>query len=199
MIKVNFEIDDETQSFDVPEQWDEVTVGQFMELVELQVSSKEEKNPFNTVMRMTTILTGIPLEIIEMVPVEQFHLIQDTLKYSKEDVNIEKRESVTIGDEEFYIKNDFNSLTMGETITIETLVKDAGDNIMRVFDKMLCVFLRKKTKKGNLESFKSVFIEERSEMFRGLSIESVYAIMIFFSDGVTTSEGTTKTSLETKK
>ena len=42
MIKVNFEIDDETQSFNVPEQWDEVTVGQFMELVELQNISKED-------------------------------------------------------------------------------------------------------------------------------------------------------------
>jgi len=184
MIKVNFNIDDDTQSFNVPENWDEVTVEQFMELVELQNNAKEEKNPLNTVIKMTHIMTGIPMDIIEMVPVDQFHLIQDTLLYTKEEVNIEKSDYVEIDGDTYWVKNDFNKLTMGETITIETLIKDTpNENVMNVFDKLLTVFLRKKTKKGNLESFKSSFLEERVEVFRRLPISQVYAIMVFFSDG----------------
>lgn len=199
MIKVNFEIDDDVKSFDVPENWDEVTVQQFMGLVELQEEAKEEVNPLNTIIKLTHLMTGIPIDIVEMVPVDQFHLIQDTLKYTKEEVDIEKKDSVEIDGDTYYIKNDFNSLTMGETITIETLVKDT-QNVMSIFDKLLCVFLRKKTKKGNLETFKSTFIEDRSEMFRRLPISEVYAIMVFFSSGVNSSEvTTTPSSVKIKK
>ena len=202
MIKVNFNIDDDTQSFDVPENWDEVTVEQFMELVELQMVTKEEVNvnPFNTIIKMVHIMTGIPMDIIEMVPVDQFHLIQDTLLYTKEEVDIEKRDYVEIDGDTYWVKNDFNKLTMGETITIETLVKDApNENVMNVFDKLLTIFLRKKTKKGNLESFKSSFLDERTEIFKRLPISQVYAIMIFFSDGENGLEVPTKPYLENKK
>ncbi len=199
MIKVNFEIDDDSKSFDVPENWDEVTVEQFMGLVVLQEEAKEEVNPLNTIIKLTHLMTGIPIDIVEMIPVDQFHLIQDTLKYTKDEVDIEKKDSVTIDGDTYFIKNDFNSLTMGETITIETLVKDT-QNVMSIFDKLLCVFLRKKTKKGNLETFKSTFIEERSEMFRRLPISEVYAIMVFFSSGVNSSEvTTTPSSVKIKK
>jgi hypothetical protein len=200
MIKVNFNIDDDTQSFDVPENWDEVTVEQFMELVELQKEAKEEVNPLTTIIKMVHIMTGIPMDIVEMVPVDQFHLIQDTLQYTKEEVNIEKKDYVEIDGDTYWVKNDFNKLTMGETITIETLVKDApNDNVMNVFDKLLTVFLRKKTKKGNLESFKSSFLDERVEIFRRLPISQVYAIMVFFSDGGNGLEVPTNPYLENQK
>ena len=89
---------------------------------------------------------------------------------------------------------------MGETSTIETLVKDApNENVMNVFDKLLTIFLRKKTKKGNLESFKSSFLDERTEIFKRLPISQVYAIMIFFSDGENGLEVPTKPYLENQK
>lgn len=200
MIKVNFNIDDEVHSFDVPENWDEVTVEQFMGLAELQKEAEEEVNPLNTIIKMVQIMTTIPMDIIEMIPVDQFHLIQDTLNYTKEEVNIEKRDNVEIDGETYYIKNDFNKLTMGETITIETIIKDAPNgNVMNVFDKLLTIFLRKKTKKGNLETFKSSFMEERVELFRRLPISQVYAIMVFFSDGVNGLGVTTNPYLENQK
>jgi hypothetical protein len=198
MIKVNFNIDDDTQSFDVPENWDDVTVQQFMNLVDLQERAKETNNPFQTTLELTHLMTNIPMDVIEMIPVEQFHLIQNTLEYTKEEVDIKQKDCVTIDGDEYYVKNDFNSLTMGETITIETLVKDTS-NVMSIFDKLLCVFLRKKTKKGNLETFKSSFIEDRSEMFKRLSISDVYAIMVFFSSGENTLGVPTSPSLVNQK
>jgi hypothetical protein len=198
MIKVNFNIDDEVKSFDIPENWDEVTVQQFMDLVELQERVKEYTNFMTTTMEVVNIMTKIPMDIIEMVPVEQFHLIQDTLEYTKSEVDMKQKDSVEIDGDTYYVKNEFNNLTMGETITIETLLKDKG-NVMSIFDKLLCIFLRKKTEKGNLETFKSSFIEERSEIFKRLSVSDVYSIMIFFSGGVNLSEGPTSPSLENQK
>lgn len=194
MIKVNFEIDDEVKEFSVPESWSEVTVAQFMEIVKIQ-ESMEELNILQKTIRMVVILTGIPEDYVEMIPIEQFYKIKDILEYTNAEVDTTPCESITLEGETYFIKNEFNQLTMGETITIETLM-EGSKNVIEVFDKLLCVFLRKKKENGKLEAFKSTFIEERKEIFGKAPISEMYSVLVFFSGGGSSLEANTPSSSE---
>jgi hypothetical protein len=71
---------------------------------------------------------------------------------------------------------------MGEIISIETLLTQSNNNLFLVMDKLLCVFLRKKNSKGNLESFKGEFLD-RAPTFSKLPVSKVFNIFNFFLDG----------------
>ena len=49
-------------------------------------------------------------------------------------------------------------------------------------DKLLCIFLRKKKENGNLEAFKSEFMERRWG-FRDIKISKVFNVFNFFLNG----------------
>lgn len=180
MVKLNLEIDGENKTYDIPTQWDDVSVAKFMEIVKLD--EKKDINDLEKVMELMNILAQIPKDEVELLPVESFMEIQNNFSFVKNDVDKKAKESIVIDGEEFFVKNDFNDLTMGESITIETLLKDV-DNPMFILDKLLCLFLRKKKENGKLESFKTTFLTDRIETFRKAPITSVYNNLIFFSNG----------------
>lgn len=181
MVKLNLEIDGENKTYDIPTQWDDVTVDKFIEIVKLD--EKKDINDLEKVMELMNILTTIPKDDVELLPVESFMKIQNNFSFVKTDVDKKGKESIVIDGEEYFVKNDFNDLTMGESITIETLLKEV-DNPMYILDKMLCLFLRKKKENGKLESFKTTFLTDRIDIFRKAPITSVYDNLIFFSNGV---------------
>ena len=180
MIKLNLEIDGENKTYDIPTQWDDVTVDKFIEIVKLD--EKKHINDLEKVMELMNILTTIPKDDVELLPVESFMEIQNNFSFVKTDVDKKMKDSIVIDGEEYFVKNDFNDLTMGESITIETLLKEA-DNPMYILDKMLCLFLRKKKENGKLESFKTTFLTDRIDIFRKAPITEVYNNLIFFSSG----------------
>ena len=180
MVKLNLEIDGENKTYDIPTQWDDVSVAKFMEIVKLD--EKKDINDLEKVMELMNILAQIPKDEVELLPVESFMEIQNNFSFVKNDVDKKAKESIVIDGEEFFVKNDFNDLTMGESITIETLLKDV-DNPMFILDKLLCLFLRKKKENGKLESFKTTFLTDRIETFKKAPITSVYNNLIFFSNG----------------
>jgi hypothetical protein len=196
MVKVNFEIDDDLHEFGIPERWEEVNVEQFMRIMALN-NDKEGKTDIGLSMEIISILTGLALDLVYMIPITDFNQIQSVLDFTKEQVNSPLKDFVIVDDEEYFFKNDFNNLTMGEVITLETILGQ-DSNPYNSFDKLLCIFLRKKTKKGNLETFKTTFME-RADMFKKITIADVYSLMVFFSGGETTLENNMKDSLENQK
>ena len=195
MIKLNLEIDGENKTYDIPTQWDDVTVDKFIEIVKLD--EKKHINDLEKVMELMNILTTIPKDDVELLPVESFMEIQNNFSFVKTDVDKKMKDSIVIDGEEYFVKNDFNDLTMGESITIETLLKEA-DNPMYILDKMLCLFLRKKKENGKLESFKTTFLTDRIDIFRKAPITEVYNNLIFFSNGVDILENNMKDFLVEK-
>ena len=195
MVKLNLEIDGENKTYDIPTQWDDVTVDKFIEIVKLD--EKKHINDLEKVMELMNILTTIPKDDVELLPVESFMEIQNNFSFVKTDVDKKMKDSIVIDGEEYFVKNDFNDLTMGESITIETLLKEA-DNPMYILDKMLCLFLRKKKENGKLESFKTTFLTDRIDIFRNAPITEVYNNLIFFSNGVDILENSMKDFLVEK-
>jgi hypothetical protein len=103
-----------------------------------------------------------------------------------------------LGDDKYYLKKDFSQLTMGEVISIDTIMAEANGNIYKVMDKLLCIFLRKKKENGNLETFKPEFMERRWG-FRDIKISKVFNLFSFFLTGNNILQNNTNPSLENQK
>ena len=112
-----------------------------------------------------------------------FQKLCDILDFTKGDFKPEVNiDFIELGDDKYYLKKDFSQLTMGEVISIDTILSEANGNIYKVMDKLLCIFLRKKKENGNLEAFKSEFMERRWG-FRDIKISKVFNLFSFFLNG----------------
>jgi len=192
MIKINLEIDDEVREFNLPQDWSEVTIGDFVKIFSI---NKENLTQFEVAIKTINILTGIDEETIMMMNVNDFESMTENLMFTKTDITPINVDSIELNGEVFYLKNDFSQLTMGEVISIETILQSADGNLFKVMDKLLCIFLRKKKDNGKLENFKGTFMS-RADLFKTAPITKVYNIFSFFSNGGTTLEDSTKVSLE---
>ena len=97
-----------------------------------------------------------------------------------------------IDGEEYFVKNKFEDLTMGEIITIEQIQEETDGNIFKAMPKLLTLFLRKKNKKGDLEKFDVRFIGERMDKFKNITITDVYTLFFSFTNGGNLSANNTK-------
>lgn len=182
MIKLELEIDEEVLNFELPQSWDEVTVKQFMDIISI---NRDGIKMYELVSKTINAFTGINEEHLEMMDFKDFKVISDILEFTKVDVVPVTVEYVELDDIKYYLKSDFNKLTMGEVISIETIMTKSDNNLFKVIDELLCIFLRKKKENGKLETFK-VEMMDRNEMFKNLKITEVLNIFNFFLDGVTT-------------
>jgi len=189
MIKVNIEIDDEVKEFSLPENWNEVSVEQFIKLFSF---NREELNVIELTTKVVNCFTGIDEDILMMMDVNDFKKIADQLSFTQSDEGmIEKSEYVELLGEKYYIRTDFNSFTMGEIISIETILSESQGNIFKVMDRLLCIFLRKKKDNGKLETFRGEFME-RTSLFKTAPISKVYNVFSFFLGGGTLSDNNIK-------
>lgn len=195
MIDIKINIDGEENNFSIPEGWSEVTVDQSARLYSLD---RENKNEIELMVEVVNIFSSIDEEIIYMLTPDQFNTLVESIKFINTEIKSELAESIKIGDEEYFLKKDFQVLTMGEIISIETIMKQYGENLPAAMAKLLCIFLRKKKENGNLESFKNSFME-REELFKNVIITDVNNIFLFFLDGNNSSDNNTKDYSENKE
>ena len=188
MIEVKIETDEDELLYQFPENWDEVTVKQFCDVFR---NNYDNHNNFYASVLLMSALTGVDKEIIEMMDVDDFKMLLEKLKFMQEDVVRSEDESIIINDEEYFLHTDFSKYTTGEIITIEVLLEQAQNNVITIMTELLCVFLRKKNSKGNLEKFKTSFMV-RKEEFEKLPISKIYHIFGFFLDIKNISTNNTK-------
>lgn len=191
MTKLNLELDGEVMVFEIPSSWEEVNVQQFADIFKLDKLSMTEIEMSVAVVK---IFTGIDEDTLYMMSPENFAEVARTIEFTSDDVVGTKKESIMVGEDEYFIKKDFDKLTMGEMISLELLIEKSDNKVIKYFPEMLCIFLRQKKDNGHLESFKKSFMD-RADSFKGISIADVNDLFLFFSDGGSSLERNTKDSL----
>lgn len=179
MISVNLDVDDELVSFDLPTSWEEVTIGDFVKLFSFD---RENMSVMTMVIKSISVLGNVDEDKLYMIPINDFEKIAKAMDFLNVEMEPTKEDFVDIDGERYYIKFDFQNFTMGEVISIETIMSKAENNIFRVMDELLCVFLRKKKENGNLETFKGDFLN-RKEIFSKAPISKVFQVFNFFFAG----------------
>jgi hypothetical protein len=184
MVQLNIEIDDEIKEFNLPQSWDKVTVKEFCKLFEFERGGLTD---YEITVKTIEAITGVDEELLMMMSYGEVGQIIDVLKFTTEDLVPEITDSVIIEGEEYFIDKDFDNFPLGLIINFEVLLESSGNNLLKVMDKLLCLFLRKKKPNGKLEKFKSEFME-RSELFSKAPISKVHHIFSFFLLGGISSE-----------
>jgi hypothetical protein len=179
MITIQIEIDEEVKDFNFPTSWEEVTVEQFIKIfTEKSVS----ENGLMATVKIISAISGIDEELIMMMGIEDFKNLSKHLSFIEETMEIKNVEYIELEGDKYYLYTDFNKLTTGEIITIETLMEAKNGNIYEVMGELLCVFLRKKKDNGDFEKFKTNMLQ-RKTLFMKANISDIHHIFNFFLDG----------------
>ena len=119
MIKLNLEIDDEVKEFSIPESWDEVNVEQFVKLFSFE---REGMTELKIITKTINVFTGIDEELLMMMNYGDFHKIVGVLQFTGKDMEPQIVDFIELEGEKYYLRKDFDKFTMGEIISIETIL-----------------------------------------------------------------------------
>ncbi|MFM7023331.1 MAG: hypothetical protein ACKOXB_10155, partial [Flavobacteriales bacterium] len=110
--------------YSLPETWNEVTISQFQRLSKLDVSDKVDY-----IFSMLEILTELPKDVLFKIPSHQTKLIVDALGFiTSQSLPKDITNDFKLGEDQYTLK-PFDTLTMGEIISLEILIKDINNNI----------------------------------------------------------------------
>lgn len=193
--KLVLTIDEESKEYTIPTGWDEVTVNQFSKIYGLK---QDEMTMVEYFAEVLSCLLSIDIDDVYMMDSESFTMLSNKIDFIQNDLAPVEVDYIKIGDETFYLKKDYNSLNMGEIISLEKLMEKHNNDLGVAIADLLCVFLRKKKPNGKLEGFKNSFME-RSEMFGEVNITEIYNVLIFFSNGNNSLGSNTKDYLVSPK
>ena len=196
MINLIIDLDGEEKEFLIPTSWNEVSVKKAAKLAEIQVSNKTD---IESAADIVSVLADIDQETIYMLTADQFNDLVENIKFTLDKIDSpELKDSIFIDGEEYFLKKDFTKLTMGEIISVDTILKQYENNVAPSMAKLLCIFLRKKKENGSLETFKNSFMQ-RESLFEEVIISDVNNLFLFFLDGENLSQSNTKDYLESQK
>ena len=163
----------------IPTAWEDVTLNEFIELSKLDIDSFDSHIDYY--ISMLGIFGNDDLNnILEFVKLTDVADIINQMSFMNTPPrNLDKKE-VTIKGEVFRLIQNMNELTVGEYISIETLIEQGKLDSISSIPVILSVIL-----KPIGEQFDSNLVNARMELFKNeLSIEDVLGMSVFFSIGV---------------
>ena len=182
MIDINIQFDDEELEDIVatlPASWEEITVEDYQRLFEKDFQSLPA---IQQTLHILTSLTKLPEDVVLLLPIDTFKDLVEKIRFIYGEITKDEVEYLTINEENYYLYTDYNQLTTGEIISLDTLMETNKNNINKCLSDILCIFLRKKKDNGKMEKFSTTMFE-RKDMFKKLPITKVYHLIIFFLDG----------------
>ena len=100
MIKINLEIEDEVIEYTLPENWDEVTVEQFVKIFSI---NREGLALYEIATQTINCFTDIKVEHLEMMDYKDYIKITELLKFTEKDVVPVTVEYVELNGEKYYL------------------------------------------------------------------------------------------------
>jgi hypothetical protein len=182
MLKLNIETDEDLIiECNIPNGWDEVTVGTYEKLMDL----KQDGTNLSMYIQILSVLSGLDKDVIEDISAVDFQKITDAISFTQTQIENETLvDHIELNGEKYYLKKDFEDLTLGEQASIEILMNKYDGKLEKAIKELLCIFLRKKKENGKLEKFKNSMMD-RAESFNDVIIGEVYQLFLFFSTGKT--------------
>ena len=163
----------------IPTAWEDVTLNEFIELSKLDINSFDSHIDYY--ISMLGIFGNDDLNnILEFVKLTDVADIINQMAFMNTPPRNLDNKEVTINGEVFKLIENMNELTVGEYISIETLIEQGKLDSISSIPAILSVIL-----KPIGEQFDSNLVNARMELFKNeLSIEDVLGMSVFFSIGV---------------
>jgi len=173
------------QTVSIPSGWDEISVRKFQEIQLIDRESYDSQILY--MIDIISILADIDKHIVCGINISNLNTIASNMMWIQKSVSTERVHNIEIGKDTYKWKGDFNSITVGEMVSLEQVIDLEELSFSMTFDVILAIFLRKVKPDGTLEEFKAEEFEANREKFSELKITDVYGMIVFFSVGVTSS------------
>ena len=184
------------KEYELPESWNEVTLGTFMKWYVL--TKKETSVGLDYSVELLALLLNAPPSEIEEIYVDDIKDLMNELLYlNTMPVEGAQKEKFTLlneaGESVIYVAKNSTKLKVKEQLTIEHLLKDQTDNTL-IFPEILAILLRPAIESYNAETglvqYKQSELDEdmesiikRANIFREqLTIGEVWSNIVFFSN-----------------
>ena len=163
----------------IPTSWQDVTLGEYIELSKLDISSY--KSPVEYYIHMLRLFGNDDIEsIFEYIKAVDLNSIVGQMDFMKEQPKQLDNKSIDVNGVKFYLAKNLNEITVGEYVSIEQMIETDKLDSVSAIPVILSVILRPLD-----EEFDSNLCAERIELFKNsLSIEDVLGMSVFFSIGV---------------
>jgi hypothetical protein len=178
MIELEIDLGNEKKTYNLPQSWDEVSVDDYVKLTSI---NNDKLSQVQIVVKNLSVLTGIDEETMYKIPMETFNGLVEYLTFFNQPIDGDLVDYVEIDGDKYYVKKDFDKLTLGETISIDVITEKYEDNFNLAIKELLCIFLRKKVD-GKLEEFSNDMMG-RVDLFGKISINKIHKLFSFFSVG----------------
>lgn len=175
MIKLTINHKNEVLEFNIPNNWDDITVEKFQVLAN---SNKDGLSELEAIVQSISLLTDIPEDLLYKFSLDNFKLISSNFEFLNKEIKDDFKDKITINDETYYVKKDFKDLSLGESVSFDIILSKSEGNLMRCMDMLLTIFLRRKIN-GELEEYDTKF-SNRAELFKDIKIVDVYNLFGFF-------------------
>ena len=163
----------------IPTKWSDVTLKEFIELSALDIDSFDSHIDYYV--KMLGIFGNDNIsDILEFVKLSDITDIVNQMSFMNTPPEEVDKKEVTIDGKVFRLIENMNEITVGEYVSIETLIEQGNLNSVSSIPAILSVILKPVN-----EVFNSSIVNERMELFKNkLSIEDVLGMSVFFSTGV---------------
>jgi len=176
MIQLNLTHKSELLEYNIPNEWEDITVEKFQQLANADFD--DDMNELEKTIRSISIVTDIPEELLYKLSLDNYKLIARNFEFLKTEIKDDFKDEITIDGETYYVKKEFKELTLGESVSIDILINNSGGNLMKCMDMLLTIFLRKKID-NELEEYDTKF-KHRAEIFKNIKITNIYNLFGFF-------------------
>lgn len=173
------------EKLNVPDGWQDVTIGQFQELSNIDLEHKD------AVLNAISILIDKDPEEIRQYDEVSFNEIAKAIEWTQEMPQAANFRQVIEIDGQKYGLIKFASLSVGEWIDLDEYLKEPINNIHKIFALMYREVLGGTAENLTLAPYDVENAIERSEVFqKSMKIDNCYGALVFFSSIV---EESTKT------
>lgn len=164
----------------LPQNWDEVTFDQMLELKKLNLDAVHG-NILATSLAISALM-GCDKKLIMNLASSDFVKLAEATKWINSfDITPKFEKEFEFNGVKYMLIPDFTSLTIGEMASIEQY---SIENVEANTDKILAILIREVGIDGNIVEFNADTVDSRASILRkNLKIGTVHAISAFFLDG----------------
>lgn len=157
--------------YNIPRSWDDITIRQQIEISKVRDRDDDFKN-----LHLVSTYTGIPLEIIRRMNINQFKSIIGLMPFISQDVPHSVIKDFTFNGETYHL---LDSILQGQTqdfLSIEGVLKKFKNNQVEALPYIIAIVAKKKG-----ETLDQFDVWKRGEQFMDLPYPLAQSIWFFFA------------------
>jgi len=173
------------QEYNLPESYDELNLGKFIELTKILEAKDKEESDLKFSLKLIAALIGCGVDTLYQLSISDMNLLVNEVSWVSENPKQKNTKKITIDGVHYGFIN-LNGITTGEMISIESFQKNVTDNKDNLHFVMAILF--RKIEGGSVLPLEDDFekIKERADLFKEkMMVGEVYGPLINFTTGGT--------------